>query len=121
MFGACVGSVLYLHPLCFGTIDLYYWGWDREGPWAIGALAIAFLACGNRLGVLLLLALIAFAVDVLESTNCWDYIIDPFFWLISVTVVITRFILDWLKRRRQHVGAGLDEIDPAVPAARVIG
>lgn len=101
IFGAGVGTVLYLHPMCFGAVDLYYWGWDREGAWAIGALAIAFLACGNRLGVLLLAALIAFALDALESANCWDYIIDPFFWLISVTVVATRMINGWVARRRR--------------------
>ena len=30
-FGAVAGSALYLHPMLFGSLDLYYWGWDREG------------------------------------------------------------------------------------------
>jgi hypothetical protein len=93
IFGAGVGTILYLHPMCFGALDLYYWGWDRQGAWAIGGLAIVFLASGNRVGVLLLAALIAFALNALESGNCWDYIIDPFFWMISVTVLTIRAIV----------------------------
>lgn len=90
-FGAIAGCALYLHPMVFGSLDLYYWGWDRvSAAWGLAALAVVFLAVGNRLGVLLLAALIAFAVDALESANCWDYVIDPFYWMIGVVVTMMR-------------------------------
>ncbi|MEO5958518.1 MAG: hypothetical protein ABIZ49_00775 [Opitutaceae bacterium] len=104
VFGAVVGSALYLHPLLFGAIDLYYWGWERVNAAAcLAGLAIVFLACGNRLGVLLLAALVAHAVDALESQNCWDYIMDPFFWLICTVMLGVRAV-EWLAQRMRLRG-----------------
>jgi hypothetical protein len=89
-FGAVVGSVIYLQPLVWGGFDFYYWGWDSDhAAWLLAAGAVAFLAAGNRFGVLLLMALVAFAISGLESSNCWDYIIDPVYWLASM-IVVTR-------------------------------
>ncbi|MGH7958918.1 MAG: hypothetical protein ACREH8_18175 [Opitutaceae bacterium] len=88
LFGAIAGTALYLHPMMFGTVDLYYWGWERGSAVCIFAvLAVVLLACGSRLGVLLLAALIAYAVNALESRNSWDYIMDPFYWVISMAVI----------------------------------
>jgi hypothetical protein len=103
VFGATAGTVLYLHPLFFGAVDLYFWGWDRNvAIWGLAAMAIVLLACGSRLGVLLLAALVAYAVNALESQNCWDYIMDPFYWLISIGVAATRLftwaVRPWLTR-----------------------
>ena len=96
VFGATAGTVLYLHPMIFGGVDLYYWGWDRElAVWGLAAVAVVFLAIGSRLGVLLLAALVAFSLNALESQNCWDYIMDPFYWLISLGVAGKR-ALRWL-------------------------
>ncbi len=104
LFGAIAGSALHLHPMVLGSLDLYYWGWDREvAAWCLAALAMVFLVCGNRLGVLLLAALIAFAVDALESANCWDYVIDPFYWMIGVVATVARGVrrtTGWWRTRR---------------------
>ena len=90
--------------MLFGSLDLYYWGWDREGAgWCLAALAVVFLARGNRFGVLLLAALLAHGVDALESANCWDYVIDPFYWLIGVGVTATRSVAWFLARRNLAV------------------
>jgi hypothetical protein len=98
-FGAVAGSVLYLHPLVVGAADFYYWGWDRIAAiWILAGLAVALLAWGSRLGVLLLAALIAYAVTALESQNAWDYLVDPFYWLISLGVVATRGATALLRR-----------------------
>jgi hypothetical protein len=90
-FGVIAGSLLYLNPMIFGSVDLYYWGWDRQtAVWSLAAIAVALFAIGSRLGILVLAALIAYSVNALESQNCWDYIMDPFYWLISMAVVGTR-------------------------------
>ena len=45
MFGSVCGSVLYLHPMLIGAVDLYFWGWDRAvSAWGFGLVAIVFLA-----------------------------------------------------------------------------
>jgi hypothetical protein len=88
IFGALAGSVLYLHPMLFGSLDLYYWGWHRESAaWMLAVLAVLTLGWGSRLGVLFVAALLGYSVNALESQNCWDYLMDPIYWLISVAVV----------------------------------
>jgi hypothetical protein len=110
LFGAVTGTALYLQSIIYGAVDLYYWGWDRESSaWALALLAILLLACGSRLGVLLVVALLAFAADVLESQNCWNYIVDPIFWLLSLGAWAARgcgWITSAISRR---IGARLRE------------
>jgi hypothetical protein len=102
IFGAVVGSLVYLQPLIFGRgIDFHYWGWHSNYAAAVLTLtAIMFLARGNRFGVLLVAALVAFALSALESTNCWDYVVDPIYWLASVVVIVRRgAIAGWTRRQ----------------------
>ncbi len=96
VFGAVAGTLLYLHPLAIGALDLYFWGWDPVVALStLAGFAILFLAWGNRLGVLFFAALLAFELGVLESQNCWDYAVDPFFWLVSLGFVVARAIRAW--------------------------
>jgi hypothetical protein len=112
-FGAIAGSVLYLHPMVIGAIDLYYWGWEREtATWTLATVAIVLLACGQRLGVLLLAALLAYAVNALESQNCWDYLVDPIYWLMGIAVLIKRACLRALGRRDSRTTALTRETAP---------
>jgi hypothetical protein len=102
-YGAASGTVLYLHPFLLGDVDLYFWGWDRRlAVWSLAAATVGLLALGSRLGILLLAGLLAYAVNALESQNCWDYIMDPFYWLISVAVIAIRAVIRtlrlWLNR-----------------------
>jgi hypothetical protein len=84
-FGAVAGTVLYLHPGFMPALDLYYWGWNHETVvWSVAALALVALVNGNRAGVLFLAALIAYEAEALESQNGWDYVVDPFYWLLSL-------------------------------------
>jgi len=102
IFGAVVGSLVYLQPLIFGRgFDFHYWGWHSNyAAAALTLTAIMFLARGNRFGVLLVAALVAFALGALESTNCWDYVVDPIYWLASVVVIVRRgAIAGWARRR----------------------
>ena len=88
-FGAIGGSVLYLHPLVFRSVDLYYWGWHHDvAVWSMAALALTALAFGNRAGVLFLAGLIAYELQALESHNGWDYLVDPIFWLICLGLTV---------------------------------
>jgi hypothetical protein len=105
-FAALAGTTLYLQPLVAGRLDLYYWGWEHGvAAWALAGLAVAFLAAGNRLGVLLLAALIGYSFDALESVNGWDYVVDPFVWLLSLGVLGARIVKSLLARRRRRRAA----------------
>lgn len=99
IFGAVAGSILYLHNAVPLGADLYYWGWDsRVMPIVVGLVTVGLLRAGYRLGALLLLAMIASAAGALESTNLWDYVVDPVYWLISLGVVTKRAVAVWKQR-----------------------
>lgn len=76
-------AAVFLYPLAlgWGDWDAYRPGWGAPGMWAI-LLLVALLAWtwGLRLlPALIGLALLAWTAGVLESTNLWDYLLDP--WL----------------------------------------
>jgi hypothetical protein len=91
LFGAIAGSVLYLYTYVFSGMDLYFWGWETR-VFAVGLSVVSMAAIlgGSRSGVVLLLALIAWATGVLESRNGWDYVMDPVFWLVSLMALARR-------------------------------
>ena len=93
LFGALAGIVLYPLALGVGSIDPYEWGW-RFSPLfvAIAALTVWLLWKRNRFGFLLLLAAAAFHLRLLESTNYWDYLLDPVFCMASLVVIGRRSI-----------------------------
>jgi hypothetical protein len=80
---AFAAFAVFLYPLAlgWGDWDSYRLGWGSPGLWV--ALLVLSLACWGRglrlLPVLIALGLFAWAIGVLESTNLWDYLIDP--WL----------------------------------------
>ena len=92
LFGAIASFILYPSALGLSRVDTYVWGWGC-GPVFIGTalLTMALLFMGNRFGVLLLLALAAFIVPLQESTNLWDYLIDPFYAVISIFMASKQF------------------------------
>jgi hypothetical protein len=118
-FGAIGGTGLYLHPMIFGGVDLYYWGWDRNAAViTFGAAAVVLLACGRRVGVLMLAALIAYGLNALESQNSWDYIMDPIFWLISSAVVGLRLCVRAIRFARETVSSRVAEAGVATSNVR---
>ena len=87
--GAGLGTLLYLPVLGLAHYDLYTMDW--EGRWiAAGAttMAVTLLALGNRAGLIILASLLGHVLDLLESDNLWDYLVDPVFWLISLGGVV---------------------------------
>lgn len=87
----CTAAVtaIFLYPLALGlgNWDAYRPGWGAPGMLlALLVLAVGCMARGLRLlPVLIALALLAWAAGLLESTNLWDYLIDP--WLAVGAIV----------------------------------
>lgn len=93
VFGAVAGTILYLHAMIPGVPDLYAWGWEPKVALGVTAvLAVIFLGGGSRIGILFLLALVAHAAGALESTNAWDYVVDPVYWLVSLGVLVKQAV-----------------------------
>jgi MFS family permease len=92
-FGAIGGLALYPMALGLGSFDPYEWGW-RFSPLfvAIGALTVVLVWTQNRFGFLLVLAAVAFQLRLLESTNYWDYLLDPVYSLVSIVWLARGFV-----------------------------
>ena len=84
-FGSLSGLGLYPFALGWGRFDPYEWGWSFLPLAAISTLLTgALLWKQNRFGLLLLLAVLAYNLRLLESTNYWDYLLDPVYCLVSI-------------------------------------
>jgi hypothetical protein len=102
-FGA-IGSVA-LYPLALGLsrFDPYEWGWRFSPLFAIVAALTGWLLWKqNRFGLVLLVAVLAFHLRVLESTNYWDYLLDPMYGLISIVALVRRLVSADARRRLQQ-------------------
>ena len=83
-----MGSVLYPLALGLGKFDPYGLGWGSTGFFAVTALVtIVLLWRENRFGILLFFSIAAYDLRCLESTNFWDYLVDPLYWLLSLCVL----------------------------------
>lgn len=85
---AVAAVALFLYPLAlgWGDWDAYRAGWGASGMWvALLAVSLFCWAKGLRLlPMLVALALLAWSAGVLESTNLWDYLMDP--WLATAAL-----------------------------------
>jgi hypothetical protein len=93
---------LYPMALGIGSFDPYRLGYGN--PWFLGGLLLlALAACFLRLPVVALaiaLAVFAWGVGWYESTNLWDYLLDPVLAIYALSALGMRGIQALLKLRR---------------------
>jgi hypothetical protein len=105
MVGAIGGAVLYPFALGVGAADPYEWGWRFSPLFVMSGLLTGWLIWTRRaLGWLLLLASAAFGLQLLESTNYWDYLLDPIYVVTSVCA-LTGHLVTRLRAARTSRGA----------------
>ncbi|MFC5522631.1 hypothetical protein [Polaromonas jejuensis] len=96
--GVVAAAALFLYPLAlgWGDWDAYRAGWGTWGLWsALFAVSLIFWLKGLRLlPMLVALALLAWTAGLLESTNLWDYLMDP--WL-AMAALFQCAQFGWLK------------------------
>ena len=93
-FGAVAGLVLYPLALGLGSFDPYGWGSSFSPLFVISAALTAVLLWKqNRFGLLLLLAIAAYHMRLLESANYWDYLLDPIYCLASVVALCWQLLV----------------------------
>ncbi len=100
-FGVAAATALYPMALGFGMFDPYALGWEWSPLFAcLFAVTVALLLTGNRFGVVLAASMAAFDLHLLESTNLWDYLVDPVF-AVAALVGMAGAVL---RRRRRFSG-----------------
>lgn len=97
---ACLALLFY--PLCLGLgpVDPYAWGYFSTPMLAaLGLAAVAALIHRDDWIVLIIGAsLLGGAAGLLQSTNLWDYLIDPVLALYAMTVITTNTARSVLRR-----------------------
>ena len=99
---ALIGIALTLYPLALGLgmFDPYVWGYGSLG-FLIGVVLFALLCgvFGWTKGVwIFAIAIIAWAGHLHESTNLWDYLLDP---LLALWAIITCIRTLFIRRRNK--------------------
>jgi hypothetical protein len=87
---ALIAIIFYPLALGLSMLDPYVWGYDSFTLLtAVMAVALAAWFVGsNRIAIILALAILAWAAGWHESTNLWDYILDPFLGLWAIASLI---------------------------------
>ncbi|SFB78806.1 hypothetical protein SAMN05216344_103116 [Polaromonas sp. OV174] len=113
--GVLAATALFLYPLAlgWGDWDAYRLGWGAPGLWlALLALSVFCWVRGLRLlPMVVALALLAWTAGLLESTNLWDYLLDP--WLATAALFQSlKFGVRLLLTRGRGAGAALVRSGP---------
>ncbi|GHU27937.1 hypothetical protein AGMMS50256_08900 [Betaproteobacteria bacterium] len=92
---AAVSLLFYPTALGLGPLDSYECGHDEALvlPLIVGALALtAWLARWRVSALALVLALAFWRLRMLESTNLWDYLLDPLLAFTALGVLAARWL-----------------------------
>ena len=89
---AMLGLVFYPLALGVGQVDPYAWGYAN--PYMLGVLLglslLMFLRQYYAIASILLVAVLAWSIGLLQSVNLWDYLLDPFVFFYALAKVIRR-------------------------------
>ncbi len=107
-FGFVGGLILYPMALGLGYFDPYTWGWNFSPlfVWS-AALTVLLVWKGNRLGVIMLISILAYHLRLLESTNYWDYLLDPVYFVVGLLMLVR-----WLLTRTRQTGNPAPQPNP---------
>ncbi|MFO1000197.1 MAG: hypothetical protein U0936_07660 [Planctomycetaceae bacterium] len=102
LFWITAGMLLYPSALGLFSFDTYAYGYKSTMSWCILMLSGLTVLCGQRiLGLCLASAVLAHLMQLHESPNLWDYLIDP--WLcIAALIAYVVSIFRQLIHQRDH-------------------
>ena len=90
IFSLTAGVILYPMALGLGRFDPYQAGWGFSWLFVVlCGVTILLLIIKNRFAVVLMAAIFAYNLHLLESTNLWDYLVDPFMVVVSCIALIS--------------------------------
>jgi len=104
IFGLTAGLALYPMALGLGRFDPYKFGWSFSLLFVLlMVITVILVFVKNRFGIVLVACILSYDLGLLESPNLWDYLVDPFFALISGGMIGGRLIREIRsKKSRSH-------------------
>jgi len=91
LFSLLAGVILYPMALGIGAFDPYFAGWHFSWLFVILlCVTLLLLFFKNRFSVVLLATILAYDLHLLESSNLWDYLVDPILVLVAIVGLIVR-------------------------------
>lgn len=86
---ALIALLFYPFSMGFSMIDPYSWGYDSYSFfYSVAILSILFIFMKNLwMSFTISIAIIFWALEIHDSSNLWDYLIDPWlcFWAIGIS------------------------------------
>ena len=93
VFSLLAGAALYPMALGAGAFDPYPAGWHFSWLFVILlSVTLVLLFLKNRFSVVLLATILAYDLHLLESSNLWDYLVDPILILVAIAGLIARIV-----------------------------
>ncbi|OQY41670.1 MAG: hypothetical protein B6240_14920 [Desulfobacteraceae bacterium 4572_87] len=93
VFSLLAGVILYPMALGAGSFDPYCAGWHFSWLFVILlCVTLSLLFFRNRFSVLLLATILAYDLHLLESSNLWDYLVDPILVIVAIVGLIVRMV-----------------------------
>ena len=93
VFSLLAGAALY--PMALGVVafDPYPAGWHFSWLFVILlGVTLVMLFLKNRFSVVLMTTILAYDLHLLESSNLWDYLVDPILILVAIAGLIARMV-----------------------------
>lgn len=120
VFAVTAGFALYPSAMGWGRFDAYTLGWNFSAlTVAVGALAIGLIWRGQRFHLVLVAALLAWQLGLMESRNLWDYLVDPVLLLFSVIALAGKLVSVKKGRDRSNDSSKFAALHDAPPTQRV--
>ena len=87
------GTLFYPFALGVGSVDPYHYGFAPVGLSVLLTLLsiVSWIAGKRDLAVVVLLPLLSFNLQMLESGNLWDYVIDPVLFMYALVQSVNYF------------------------------
>ena len=101
LFWLILGMILYPSALGFLSRDMYLFGFHLSMNWCVLAFsAVAVFRRYRILGLCLAFSVLAHLLNLHESRNLWDYLIDPWLWIASLVSLLAGMCGSLVQRER---------------------
>ena len=90
VFWLIIGIVLYPSAIGLFDEDMYRYGFQSTMSWCVLGLSCVSFFCKYRMfAFCLALSVLAHQLQLHESCNLWDYLIDPWLWIVAAIGLIS--------------------------------